>query len=53
MSFFSSLSSLDLRRLAGGLLPALLVVVAFLLGCYEMADSDVWWHLSGGRRSRR
>ena len=31
------------------LLVALLTAVAFLLGCYEMADSDIWWHLSGGR----
>jgi tetratricopeptide (TPR) repeat protein len=28
---------------------ALLVTVGFLLGCHEMADSDIWWHLSGGR----
>jgi tetratricopeptide (TPR) repeat protein len=25
-----------------------LVAIAFLLGCYEMGDSDVWWHLRGG-----
>jgi hypothetical protein len=28
---------------------ALVAAAAFLLGCYEMADSDVWWHISGGR----
>jgi tetratricopeptide (TPR) repeat protein len=27
----------------------LLVAVAFLLGCYEMGDSDIWWHLRGGQ----
>jgi tetratricopeptide (TPR) repeat protein len=32
-----------------GLLCALLVVVAFLLGCYEMGDTDIWWHLRGGQ----
>jgi tetratricopeptide (TPR) repeat protein len=30
-------------------LVALIVVAAFLLGCYEMADSDIWWHVGGGR----
>lgn len=37
-----------LGRLADKLLLALLVAVAFALGCYEMGDSDVWWHLRGG-----
>jgi tetratricopeptide (TPR) repeat protein len=27
---------------------ALMAAVAFLLGCYEMGDSDIWWHLRGG-----
>jgi len=36
------------RRLADGVLFALLVAIAFLLGCYELGDSDVWWHLRGG-----
>jgi len=27
----------------------LFALVAFCLGCYEMGDSDLWWHLSGGR----
>jgi tetratricopeptide (TPR) repeat protein len=26
-----------------------MATVAFLLGCYEMGDSDVWWHLRGGQ----
>jgi hypothetical protein len=26
-----------------------MAAVAFLLGCYEMGDSDVWWHLRGGQ----
>jgi hypothetical protein len=37
------------KQLADRLLLGLLVVIAFLLGCYEMADSDIWWHLAGGR----
>jgi tetratricopeptide (TPR) repeat protein len=36
------------RQLIDGALLALLVVTAFLLGCYEMGDSDIWWHLRGG-----
>jgi hypothetical protein len=31
------------------LLLALAAVTVFLLGCYEMGDTDIWWHLSGGR----
>jgi tetratricopeptide (TPR) repeat protein len=31
------------------LLLLLLVVLVFLLGCYEMGDSDIWWHLRGGQ----
>jgi tetratricopeptide (TPR) repeat protein len=31
------------------LLLACLVGIAFLLGCYEMGDTDVWWHLRGGQ----
>jgi tetratricopeptide (TPR) repeat protein len=38
-----------LRRLLDGLLLVLLAAVAFLLGCYEMGDTDVWWHLRGGQ----
>jgi tetratricopeptide (TPR) repeat protein len=26
----------------------MLIAIAFLLGCYELGDSDVWWHLRGG-----
>jgi tetratricopeptide (TPR) repeat protein len=37
------------RRAGDWLLTALLTAIAFLLGCYEMSDSDIWWHLSGGR----
>src|SRR5262245_23426070 len=32
-----------------GLLLGLLVLTAFLLGCLEMGDSDIWWHLRGGQ----
>jgi tetratricopeptide (TPR) repeat protein len=38
-----------LRRIVDRLLLALLGGVAFLLGCYEMGDSDIWWHLRGGQ----
>lgn len=31
------------------LLLLLLASIAFLLGCYEMGDSDIWWHLRGGQ----
>jgi hypothetical protein len=37
------------RHLLDGLLLVLLGAAAFLLGCYEMGDSDVWWHLRGGQ----
>jgi tetratricopeptide (TPR) repeat protein len=36
------------QRFADGVLLLLLTAVAFLLGCYEMGDSDIWWHLRGG-----
>jgi hypothetical protein len=45
----SALAPPSRRRLIDWLLIGLLVTIAFLLGCYEMADSDIWWHLSGGR----
>jgi tetratricopeptide (TPR) repeat protein len=41
--------TLSWRRLLDGLLLLLLLVIAFLLGCYEMGDSDIWWHLRGGQ----
>jgi hypothetical protein len=31
------------------LLLASLLVLAFLLGCFPMADFDVWWHLRAGQ----
>jgi len=37
------------RCLLDNLLLIFLVAVAFLLGCYEMGDSDIWWHLRGGQ----
>ncbi len=36
------------RRVTAGALVALLVAAAFLLGCQEMFDSDVWWHVRRG-----
>jgi tetratricopeptide (TPR) repeat protein len=39
----------SISRAADWLLAAGVAAAAFLLGCYAMADSDVWWHLSGGR----
>jgi tetratricopeptide (TPR) repeat protein len=44
-----ALPSVAWRPWADRLLLALLVAVAFLLGCYEMGDSDIWWHLRGGQ----
>ncbi len=36
-------------RLVDGALIALLVATAFLLGCQELFDSDVWWHVRAGQ----
>ncbi len=36
-------------RLMDGLLIALVPITAFLLGCQEMFDSDVWWHVRAGQ----
>ena len=32
-----------------GLLIVLIVAAAFLLGCQELFDSDVWWHVRSGQ----
>ena len=45
----SVLGPLSVRGLLDRLLLLLLVVLIFLLGCYEMGDSDIWWHLRGGQ----
>ncbi len=34
---------------ADGLLVVALAILALLLGCYELFDTDVWWHLRTGR----
>jgi tetratricopeptide (TPR) repeat protein len=39
---------LSAHRWADAMLLLMFVAIAFLLGCYEMGDSDVWWHLRGG-----
>ncbi len=36
-------------RLADGLLMFALAGLTFLLGCQELFDADVWWHLRAGR----
>jgi tetratricopeptide (TPR) repeat protein len=36
-------------RLMDGVLIALVAITAFLLGCQEMFDSDVWWHVRAGQ----
>jgi tetratricopeptide (TPR) repeat protein len=36
-------------RLADGILLGLLLVVAFALGCQELFDSDIWWHIRSGQ----
>jgi tetratricopeptide (TPR) repeat protein len=45
---FAACRLIRVRRFIDLLLLAFLVVIAFLLGCYEMGDSDIWWHLKGG-----
>ncbi len=37
------------RRVADGALLLLMVAAAFLLGCQELSDPDVWWHLRAGQ----
>ncbi len=37
------------KHLADGFLVLALALLAFLLGCYELSDTDVWWHLRSGR----
>jgi tetratricopeptide (TPR) repeat protein len=36
-------------RLADGLLILLVAATAFLLGCQDLFDTDVWWHLRAGQ----
>jgi pentatricopeptide repeat protein len=37
------------RGLADGLLRWLMVTAAFVLGCQELYDADVWWHVRAGQ----
>ncbi len=37
------------RRFMDGVLIVLILAVAFLLGCQEMFDADVWWHVRAGQ----
>jgi tetratricopeptide (TPR) repeat protein len=37
------------RSRADRLLAAALGALAFLLGCYELFDPDIWWHLRSGQ----
>ena len=36
-------------RLADGALVLLFLASAFALGCQELYDSDIWWHLRTGQ----
>jgi tetratricopeptide (TPR) repeat protein len=45
----TNLSLIRARRLADGVLIVLLVAVAFSLGCQELFDADVWWHVRAGQ----
>ncbi len=36
-------------RLVDGVLVVLVVLAAFLLGCQELFDADVWWHVRAGQ----
>ena len=38
-----------IRLLMDGVLVVLVVTTAFLLGCQELFDSDVWWHVRSGQ----
>lgn len=49
MSRFSSLRLPGWPRVADWLLIGLLATTGFLLGCYELGDTDIWWHLRGGQ----
>jgi hypothetical protein len=42
-------SGSDRSRRADGLLFAAMATLAGLLGCYELFDTDVWWHLRTGQ----
>src|SRR5947209_7821000 len=42
-------SSVGGAHRADVLLVVSLAVLAFLLGCFEMFDQDIWWHLRTGR----
>src|SRR5690349_1734497 len=46
---FSRLRHLRLNPVADRAATVALVVVAGWLGCVELLDSDVWWHLASGR----
>ena len=37
------------RKLIDGLLLLLLVSCAFAMGCQELYDADIWWHLKSGQ----
>ena len=39
----------ETTRRADALLSFALAILALLLGCYELFDTDVWWHLRTGR----
>jgi tetratricopeptide (TPR) repeat protein len=49
LSLLGGRRALGGRRFLDGLLLILLVGIVFLLGCYELGDSDIWWHLRGGQ----
>jgi hypothetical protein len=37
------------QALVEGLLQWLMVAAAFLLGCQQLFDADVWWHVRAGQ----
>lgn len=39
----------DAMRRADRLLLVAMVILAALLGCYELFDADIWWHLRAGQ----
>jgi hypothetical protein len=42
-------ATLQRERLADALLAAALGALTFLLGCQELFDADLWWHVRAGR----
>ena len=49
MTFPRPASHATMPSLTDRLLAVELGALAFLLGCYELSDPDIWWHLRAGQ----